>query len=240
MHSARSFLGCPGVDSLKGGEKVCCHFKLSSMSLSHTTSSKVFLGFWHSHGAILPEGPVLTLSTRWSKLFGNLIALLISWAVFRLYRILTAIIFYLIFKDRGSSFDNSMATTMVVNIQSPLDGIFATISRLRRRKAFILIFVAALSALLLSPAIVVGLSLLHTVQDAFYRTIVASLPSQRANYYSQPTTHFRASGLMRPSGISMETSPILPQILKRHCQQPSRLLPSPTSSNVLQVQPRAL
>ena len=130
------------------------------MSLSHTTSSKVFLGFWRSHGTIIPEGPVLTLSTRWSKLFGNLIALLISWAVFRLYRILTAIIFYLIFKDRGSSFDNSMATTMVVNIQSPLDGIFVTILRLRRRKAFILIFATALFAFLLSPAIVVGLSLL--------------------------------------------------------------------------------
>jgi len=154
----------------------------SSVSLALLDYPNVWQGFWHSHGALLPKGPMLTVSAFWFTFLSSGIALLLGWAISRLWRLLEVLVFRIVLKKSKKSLNQSQCAVLLVNTKAPLDAFFTSIQLMRPRGpngTAAIIFCAASAILAATIAIPAMIALLPVYQQGILIPVYHLDPNER-------------------------------------------------------------
>jgi len=160
----------------------------SSVSLALLDYPNVWQGLWHSHGAHLPKGPMLTVSAFWFMFLSSGIALLLGWAISRLWRFLEVLVFRIALKKSKKSLNQSQCAVLLVNTKAPLDAFFMSIQLMRPRGprgTAAIIFCAASVILAATIAIPAMIALLPVYQQGILIPVYNMDPSQRGLFSRQ-------------------------------------------------------
>lgn len=139
-------------------------------------------GFWRSHGPHLPKGPMLTVSAFWFTFLSSGIALLLGWAISRLWRFLEVLVFRIVLKKSKKSLDQSQCAVLLVNTKAPLEAFYMSIQLMRPRGpkgTAAIIFCTASVILAATIAIPAMIALLPVYQQGILIPVYHMNPSER-------------------------------------------------------------